>query len=486
MKKNSKRLRNIIILAGVLLLLIAVFLAIKLGSREDGEETGTQTEAYTVANLDPQTLTGISLAVKGSDELVFTLKDDQTGWVWSGDGTVPLDNNAFANVVTALNGATSGHRLTGVTAEESESYGLSDPRVRIGFSFSDGSVWSGLVGNYNSFSKGYYFTTGEDGSTVYLISESAGNSLMLDISDFLLRDEPPEVTAAGIRTLTFEKGGSSFVYSYYPSGNPDCYTDSFRWFLSVDGGAEIPVSPALGDRLASAMTSLYFDDCLAFRSDTDLSAYGLDDPVRMTLAYTVSETVSDSTTGTETTVKKDAEWVLLLGGSDEDGALYVKTESSNLVYTSGYSETLAVLSGGDLTKIRPSELVLFNPSMTDRIDFSAGSTSLGVVITHGDSGESYSNASGADLNYTEYSALADRLTGTAASSNTSLVESDPAVLSDTPVFGAVFTFGETVAELKITPWSQNWYRVSFFGRDDQLITAGDLEELTAALEAAAG
>ncbi|MBO4321846.1 MAG: DUF4340 domain-containing protein [Clostridia bacterium] len=490
-KRTDKRLRNLAILGGVLVLLIAVFAAVKLAmkAKEDGESTVSATEAYTVALLDPQTLTGIKLSVRDSEELVFSLKDDATGWVWSADETVPLDNSAFANVVTALNGATSQYRFAEVPADGLAAYGLDDPRIRVDFSFSDGTGYSGSVGDYNAFSGGYYYSDGSDPGTVYVIPASSGDMLDLAIDDFILWEEPPELTAAGIRSVTFEKGGSKTVFTYYPSGKAGFYTDSFKWFVSVDGGEESPVSPSAGDSLVSALTSFGFAGCSAFRADTDYSAYGLDDPLRMTVAYTESETVTDSTSGTSSTVKKDAEWVLLLGsreGDEGDGNFFCRTESTGLVYTALWSDILGTLSGGDMTKILPAELVLFNPSMTDKIELSAGSVSLGVVITHGDSGDTYSNASGADLNYSAWSALADLLNGTSASSFSSLVEADPSVVSDVPVFSADFTFGDTVAKLNILPYSQNWYRVTFFGRDDQLITAEDLGELTTALEAAAG
>jgi len=245
----------------------------------------------------------------------------------------------------------------------------------------------------------------------------------------------------------------------------------------------MPVSPSLGDELVTALTSYGFSGCVSYRTGADISAYGLSDPLKMTVAYTASETVTDSTSGTSSTVTRDASWTLFLGSADESGTLYAKTSDSDLVYTSLYSGTLSLLSGGDLAKIRPAELVVIDPASTDAIEFSAGGSKLKVLITHGDSGEVYSDASGAELDYTGYAALADLLAATAASSNTAYVEADPAVISADPVFSAVFTFGENTSALTLTPYSQNYFRASFLDRDDQLVTREDAEALIAALAA---
>jgi len=482
----KKQLKNLIIVSVLLVVLIAGYLIAKnlTSSGETDSTTSAETEAYTVANVNSSTINAIDITVKVTGDsteirsMHFDLKEDATGWTWDGDTAVPLDNTVFAKLVTALNEAVSGYRLTDVATGDLASYGLDSPFIEIVFGNSDGTESSYKVGSYNGFSSSYYFADAADQSTVYTISDSVVSELNKTVYDFVLWDTLPEITSSGIKTITVEKGTDTIVYSYLPSGDSSCYTSKYTWFMSVNGGTPVTVSSALGDKIASALTSAEFTDCIAYRSDTDYKTYGLDAPAMFTVAYTYKETVEDSTAGTSTEVTKNDSLVLLFGSETGDGRQYVKLEDSGLVYTISDSSVYSTLIEADEFAVRPSEILNFSPENSGSVKLTADGKTLEVSFTKEDASYTYKDVSGAELNYDKYSDIIDALNGTSATSDSKLIEADAAVVSDTAVFTATFDFGDgKTGELKITPYTSSYYKVSFLDRTTQLITADDAQSI---------
>ena len=141
----------------VLALLVIVYLvASPMWSEDEADETSAE-PTHTVAVIDHTTLVGLDLNV-GGESLSFALNDKATEWDWSEDAEVPLDNVAFATLVTALNEAGSKYKLENVTDEQLAEYGLTEPAIIVKFSFSDGTVKEYKIGNLNSFNGLYYLS----------------------------------------------------------------------------------------------------------------------------------------------------------------------------------------------------------------------------------------------------------------------------------------------------------------------------------------
>lgn len=491
LSEMNKRVRNLLIAAGVLALLAGVYLIVKnTAGGGDGEGSDTAaTGSHTVALIDPSKLTGVSLRISKDEDgartvrdMTFRLKDDETGWEYTDDPTVPLDNTGFASMVTALNGSASPFMMSGVSDADLAKYGLDDPYIAATFTYSDGSSWSCRVGQYNSFAGRYYFCDASDPSTVYMADEAVTDALDTGIDSLLLWDTLPRITAAGIKSLEVEKGSGRTVYTYYPNGNGSDYTDSFKWYFSTDGAAEEPLSPALGDELTLAFTSLSFEDVAAYGRSAEKERYGLSSPVKLTFRYTEEEKVSDSNSGAQTSVTVDRDFVIETGATAEDGGLYAAVGDSAMIYILGGSGTFSKLVEASPAVLRPAELVLPSEKLTDGVRFEAGSTVLDVTMTHSDDGKTvYADASGATLNYGAFEDIYGLLTGMKAASNTGYLEPDASVVSTAPVFSAVFRFGSEESKLDVTPYSAAYFRVSFRGRTDQLITKDDADSLSAAL-----
>ena len=127
MKKSVK----LIIMAAALALLIGVyFIWQAVGNREDGGDDVTSSgNVYTVGAVDYKTLISVSVArrveASGDGEAEsrtlafdFTLKEDETGWLWTENPSVPLSNEMFADMVTAVSGVTSPYKLENVNESD--------------------------------------------------------------------------------------------------------------------------------------------------------------------------------------------------------------------------------------------------------------------------------------------------------------------------------------------------------------------------------
>lgn len=492
-----KRLKNLIIASVSLAVLVGVyFLVTKVIVKNDGgKEETTEAETYVPAPVAPENLTGISISIAGDEgeekrELSFKLKDDATGWLWTGDENVPLDNNAFASIVTALSGETSDVCLENATDAELASYGLDDPQCTAEFTFSDGSVQKYNIGAYNGFNKRYYFSEASAPRTVYMVSGSALSALDLTIKDMLLWDEVPSVSSASVTSLSFEKDGKKLVYTYYPHGKSSDYTDSFNWYLSVDGGEEIRVDSGVANEIMEVVTSLGFYDCVWFTGERPEGAFGLDAATVMTISYNRTDTVSDSTTGTSKEVTVPATFTLSIGGFDPESRLYASTDSSVLVYTLYDSDLISKIMKADLHDIMPERVENINFALVDGIDLAFGEKKTTITLTHDATGSDdvdYTDSLGRKIEAADFDAFREKLASLTALSFTDRTEA--ASGSGETLFTATFTFdteGTEPQTLLITTYADGLCRASFAGRDDQLVSREAVDALLEAAAAIAG
>ena len=487
-----KRAKNLVIMAAVLAVLAGVYLVvgnIVKQSEESGDDTTE--EGYAVTALDASTLSSMKVKITASDdsgttitELSFSLSEDETKWLWADDESVPLDNTAFANIVTAINDSVSPVKLENVTDEEMADYGLASPAIEVTFGFSDGTGYTAKLGDYNSFKGMYYYMDSNDPDTVYMVDSTVEDYLDVSIFDLLAYDELPEISSAKITSLTYTKGDRELVFTYYATGNSDDYTDAYNWYLSVNGAEEFAISASLGDDITSAITSRTLLDAVAYNTSND-AEYGMDAPGKLVISYMRTDTITDSTTGSETEITTPATYTLYFGDTDEDAYYYVRTQDSNLIYTISYSDEFFDMFEEEGRNLRPTELVNLNDTYLDGVVYTAGTSVLEVKLTHADGTTAYTLANGETLDFDKYSEIAETLAGITATSYTSVLEADSSVGNDL-IFSAKYSFNSgsrSEGTLEIRKYSQSYAVVSFMGRDDQLITMDEANSLAALVAA---
>lgn len=489
MKKKAK---NLIALTVALLLLCGVYLVFRPNGEDGvGDDTTEGGNAYPITAVDHNTLTAINVSRRANDadgadaaagmiEFSFTLNDNATGWDWSEDPAVPLDNTVFAAMATAVSEVTSPYKLEGVAEADLAKYGLDSPEISL--TFTDGAGTHRLyIGDSNSFNGQNYLCT-EDRTVVYTVDATLAEEFRFDIFELIAEDSAPSFDASDITSLEYTKGGTSRSFTYYPSGNDNCYSGSYNWFFADGDGTPQPLAYDIGESLTNILTTLDLSNCVAYNTSRD-SELGLDSGAKLTLKYQKTTKVTDSNTNIEKEVKTPAEYVVYIGVT-ENGTIYLRPEGSVLTAKILTPGALADIVTDNPRTLAANELVLIDADRTDSIVFRAGEAVLELMLTHGDDGSvSYSRGDGGTLDNEKLEALLTALTEARTSAFAADLEPSPSISADT-VFGAEFTFNSgsvNSAVLTLTRYSESYCLVSFMGDNSRLIAIDIAEELVSQL-----
>lgn len=489
MKKKS---RNLIIMALALAILAGAYFTWRaVGGSGDGTDTSGGDTSYSVGAVDYKTLSFVSVSRRtepegedcepGRIEFEFHLNEGGSAWLWSEDENVPLDNEQFADMATAVSSLTSPYRLEGISAAELSKYGLDDPEITLTFT-DDNGTHRFYIGAKSSFNGANYFCN-DDKTTVYTVS-SVAETFRFGIFDLIKADEAPTMNASALTSLEYTEGDRKLLFTYYADGKASDYTGKYNWYVSENGGSETPVASDIGKALTSALTAIDLDNVVSYNNARD-SEYGLDAGARLVLKYMKTTKVTDSTTNIEKEVKTPAEYVICIGKS-EDGTVYARPEGSALTVKLSAQETFRNVTADNTRVLRANELVLPDYSRIDSMTFTCGGKTLTVKVTHGDDGSvSYSASGDGSPDSETLDALLGALADARTTAFTSDLDRDPAAGSDT-VFSVAFVFntGDSAnATLALSHYSENYYLVSFMSDSDRLITADGLKALTDAFDA---
>ena len=461
----------------MLVLLAVYFFASPMWSEDAAEDT-TAEQSYQVAAIDHTLLVGFELK-HGEENLTFALNDKATEWNWSDDADVPLDNMAFANIVTALNNAKSKYKLEGVSSDQLAEYGLDAPSMTVKFSFSDGTSKQFFVGKLNSFNSSYYLSEAGTPNTVYMIEAAVKTSLELDIHDFVLEETPPAITEAKILGVEYNNAGNYRDFVYYPSGNSADYTDRYEWYFRsglVQMSAlppETPLRTDLGDSLSALITGLTFEECVGL--DCTAGDYGFSESKRIVISYNAEEG--------ETGVLQKKDYVIYLGSQREDGSIYVHTDTSKLVYTLSSSDEWLDIIGVEPAKLYPDELWLPNYELIDSMTFAAGGKSVTVKVKNTDGKTSFSSDASDDTD--AISALVKALENIKAKSNAAYFDGQSAE-DKSEIFSVKVTLTSGETEIRVTGYSDEYCIVDFDIMDGRLVAREDVEALAAMITALPG
>lgn len=475
MIKKMKKLKSIIIMLLVLVLLLIVYLVASPMWSEDTPEDTLGEETFAVATIDHTLLVGLELT-HGEESLSFTLNDKATEWDWSENGDVPLDNMAFATVVTALNDARSKYKLEGVTSEELAEYGLDAPSMKAKFVFSDSSSKEYSFGKLNSFNNLYYVSEASAPNTVYMVDAAVKTALELEIYDFVLEETPPAITEAKIKQVDYLPANDEFIttFSYYPSGKSGEYTDRYEWYYSIQHIAMSsfpmgnPIDGDVADTLADLITGLSFEECVGL--DYTTGDYGFSDRNTITVSYEAAEGESE--------VLQKKEYVIYLGSQTEDGKLYAHTADSKLVYLLGSSDEWISVLSATRAQLLPDEAWLPNYEFVDSMKFTSGANTVTVNVKTTDGKTSFTSSASDDAE--AISALVKALENLTAKSNVEYFSDESSLVEPAEMFAVEISFNAGDApklDMIIERYSQNYCLVNFNGRADQLVTLEDAQAI---------
>ncbi|MBR6709385.1 MAG: DUF4340 domain-containing protein [Clostridia bacterium] len=473
----KKKLITLCVLLAVLAALVGVYAAVsRIEDDSDAPITTATPQTVTVFTLNVSSMNALSYTHEG-ETLSFAL--DGNSWRWTDDTSLNLDSTKFAAMVTNMQPLTSTVKIDAPDAGMLSDFGYDMPSNTITLTDANGTHTL-LIGNYNSYNNCYYAALNTT-DVVYMIDAAIVESFSLGIRDLLSYDTLPAITASKLVSAKLTRGDQSRCYTQYGSGNPAWYTDSFTWFTARNSETEMPVSASAGSALSSALASLTFTECLSYYASEDAAAYGLDSPAVLEIAYRAAVETTDAN-GAAITVDVDRDAAILLGGVDaETGCYYATVEGSSLIYLLSGNALLGLLEP-DAAPEAPLQVAPLNYDYVDKITFEAGVKRMTVSITHG--AEPTYSIGGQPVEYSSLSSLFSAVSALSAESDTAESAADSAV-STTPTLRITVSFNRGAVEegvLIVTPYNTNFDRVSFLGRDDQLISIRATEALIELIE----
>ncbi len=302
MKQN----RRVITMVGTLCALILLFAVYKAAAsmneareRKEAEEAAKKEAVTMIAEYNYRDAVTLSYQKKGEEEISMRLDDSR--WIYVPDPTLPLKQQTVAYMANALSdmGADSVVNLEGA---DTEAFGLSDPAWTFSISYEDGTACTYKMGNYNEFSKSYYFQK-EGAETVYLVVDGLTDFFEYDLHTLADAGAFPVLTEDRVVALTVAMG------------------DETR---RIDAQNEAEESIA-GEFLL--LHNTLQPSCFAEHliNDETLAKYGLDTS-DTTVSFHYTETITASDTegaSSDSTVTQERAFTLKLGGDlTIDGETY--------------------------------------------------------------------------------------------------------------------------------------------------------------------
>ena len=335
----DKKLRNILILAGVLVLLCVGYAVAGIIFREEEPETTaedvTSAPTETFFNVTEDGLTALSYTYDGDGDgeaeiWSYTRSADDV-WHWAGDESVPLSSSAFYGYSSTLYGLTVVSTITGVTEDQLAEYGLTDPAKTVTFTDGVYGAQSFCIGAYNTYNATYCAYKNGDKSTVYLLDGEFYSEFELSVESLVYHDDLPAFKPEALVSFTLVQGDKTVVLS---RGVED---GKAVWARSVNGEAPVTVASDLADSLELLVGDMDYLVCYSVK-ESDFAAYGLDEnTVTMTVVY--EKTVS--------TVTEELTFTLTLGGTDKYGYYYANPEGTTLTMLLGGSVFSKVMTYDD-------------------------------------------------------------------------------------------------------------------------------------------
>ncbi|WP_294549817.1 DUF4340 domain-containing protein [uncultured Pseudoflavonifractor sp.] len=316
----NKATKLMYVLVGVLVVCMAAYLGLRWWNGT-AEDRAVDDKTY-LAQLEDIT----SLTWQRSGETLSFEKDEEGVWRDASDADFPLDQSYLTALETTLSQLSAVKVIS--DPEEDASYGLDAPELTLTASTSVGETWEVTVG---SEVDGNYYARPAGDSQVYTIAAALMNQTEYGLMEMIDLDTIPTVTESSVESVEITAGGVTTLFTKETVTSTDGEgneTTTYAW--SRNGEALYSEDGNLADGV-DALAGLSFTSCAYWKPSGDtLTACGLDDTAtRITITY------------------EGGSYVLLLGGTDENGYYYAQLEGSqqvNLMYAATPDSLLRLLT----------------------------------------------------------------------------------------------------------------------------------------------
>ena len=327
----DKKLRNLLILAGILVLLCIGYAVAGLifaeETPEDTDAAETTAEEATFLQVTEDGLTALSYTYDADGDGVaetwsYTRSADGETWHWADDPAVPLSSSTFYGYSSTLYGISVVNVIEGVTEEQFTEYGLDQPIQTVIFTDAVYGAQSFCIGAYNTYNGTYCAYKNGDKTTVYLLDGEFCTEFEYAVESFVSYDDLPAFKPEALVSLTLTQGERTVTLTREEDEEGEAV-----WLRSVNGEAPVTVASDLADSLELLVGDMDYLTCYSVR-ESAFSEYGLtENTTRMTVVYTKT---SEGEEVTET-------FGLTLGGNDKYNYYYANPEGTTLTMLLGGS-----------------------------------------------------------------------------------------------------------------------------------------------------
>lgn len=315
-KKNS-RIRNMIIAAAVIVVLIGAYLGVSALNKPAAAAPAKQQGDMMIAEFDASKIKEIRYTWKG-ETIDMTFNDVLYKWQLASDKNYPISFEIAGSMASAIS-QIKANRVVEESREHFADYGLDKPYLDITAVYEEGQARY-LMGDYNSMLNGYYFNI--DGSdTVYLIPAGLNPFFEYGLLDLAQKDTMPSLTDSSISELRVTVSQTQ-----------------------LDDESVSVVAEALTRIASSGLTTVgYLND------ESQVRLFGFDHGYTMDLAYKEAQTLENTDASGETNsytstvhVDKTAEYTVAVPDGDENAAYL--TCGSGLVYAVDRETVMSIIS----------------------------------------------------------------------------------------------------------------------------------------------
>jgi hypothetical protein len=347
------RSKKIYLLLGVLAVICVVTFIV---SRTEQRKEDIKNSDEIIMELDSDAVESLSWECESGD---YAFHKDET-WLYDEDDAFPVSEEKIEELLGKF--AEFGVSFAIENVDDYGQYGLDNPVCTIDIATADTS-YEIKLGDYSTMDSERYVSIGD--GNVYLVQEDPLDAYNVDLSDLIDNDKTPSCDE--VQEIAFQGTDNDYTVTYQENGG-DSYREDDVYFTQQDGNS-IPLDTTKVKSYLNTLSGLDLTNYVTYNAtDTDLAAYGLDEPeLTITMQYTSSEEATDET-------EDDGTFVLHISGNmsdsttdassdseeSEDVTAYARVGESKIIYelTADDYKALTAYTYNDLrhSEIIPAEL----------------------------------------------------------------------------------------------------------------------------------